>query len=294
MNCRYDPKLGHLTRNHRADCGDGVGCAGCLPCEHDDQGREIRHCTGREGCTSHLGPGEAYTCLRCIGRVRANLRKVEELAALMIPDAIDVGIESEAANLAGRAAHPAGVREMREAIGHRIVRLPEEVREKARAAIPDEDPWHPYAVLGRWDMMLREDYGQPTVLRITVSRSRAYLDSILTRIAQDPEQDWEEFARDIGRCLRHLEDVHRDSRKAEKGAPCWLCEEPRPALLKRYGHWCNKAECDREHPPCEPGCTEAHEHDHGDWWACSREETHWWSDADYWDGVTEYARGAKK
>lgn len=271
MNCRYDVEFGYLTASHWPACKD-VECPGCLPCEHDDDGHLIRHCTALASCTSHLGPVERLTCARCVRRVRNNLRRIEQLSELLPYLAVEHGrLEGEAINLAGPAPQPSKVRDRRIALRRLIAGLPEEIRWRAYEALPDEDPWHPYSVLGRWDMMLREEYDEPTLLTVTIPRSAAYLMSRLPVVAQDPGQDFPLLADEIRTCLRHLEAVLSIIRRPEKGAPCPACESPSKPLVKRYSHWCDDPDCTREHD-----ITGAR-----DTWVCQVTALHWWSDTDY-------------
>jgi hypothetical protein len=186
----------------------------------------------------------------------------------MLPLAMEDGENdpdrSEATYLAGPAADPRKVAERRVRLMQAIDRLPESVQLKALEALPDEDPWHPYAVLGRWDMMLRESYDQPTTLKVTLSRSADYLSGLLERLAQDDDQDFAHFSREIRDCSRHLEATLDNVTRVERGAPCPDCDKPAPRLVKVYGF-----------------------HAAHDRWQCSRDNTHWWSDDDYRKRIDE-------
>lgn len=224
--CRYEPGAGWFLPGHDRRCDDH-GCAGCQPCT-------ARHCTCREGCREHVEQPHHLTAPRCIGRVRADLRAIEDLAALLIDEAVEAGLDSEAANLAGPTADPRKVEAQRLAA-------------PLLSDLPVEDEHHPLFVLGTWDMLLRESYDQPTGLRLTLSRAADYLAGQLDRFAQDPEQDFSQFAGEIRACRRHLEAVLHDSRTPELGAPCLVCPLPAPRLVKRYAHWCDRPDCEREH-----------------------------------------------
>lgn len=113
---------------------------------------------------------------------------------------------------------------------------------RAKGDVEAHDKHHPVTVLGWWDIAFREDYDQPSGLRITVSRAVAYLSGMLGTIAQDPEQDWPEFAREVRSCRSHLEAVLHDGEQVERGAPCPTCcddereegdPEPPALVLKR-------------------------------------------------------------
>lgn len=255
MTCHHTD-VGPMLATHVPDC-ERADCGGCIPCPET-------HCTARSRCLSHVAPTE-LTCPGCIGQTRTDLAQVVELSALMLGEAIVRGINSEAANLAGPAADPA-VWSARQVIKRRHIteHLPAEAWEYAtRVLIEDDDDWHPLLVLGRWEMMLREDWGPETDTRLTVSSAADYLERNLPRLANDPAQDFPLFATEIRACRTHLEAVLHDSRQPEKGAPCPTCttEQQRgPALVKRYD---------------DDDATGA-----SDTWLCKRCDS-WWSEADY-------------
>jgi hypothetical protein len=275
--CRYDRERElYLTPAHLPACVSNT-CPGCLPCTHDEDGHPVRHCTARDrskddkkvaACTSHLATGEAKTCARCIGKVRSDMVAIENDAALMPEEAEYAGVNSEAMVLAGPAAHPGSF----EARRNWLALHADEV--------PDPDPHHPAAVLGRWELTLRRLYGQRSTLGTTLARSRAYLDGILTRAAQDPDVDFTKMAAEIAACRSHIEGVRHDSRAPERGATCFLCDLPAPRLVRRYGHWCTREDCERQHD--DTGAR--------DTWVCPRDPSHWWSEAEYrlrvgWDAL---------
>ena len=224
--CRYVDGFGYYLPSHERDCDDHA-CDGCEPCPE-------RHCTARKTCTGHLDHAHPLTCPRCVGRTRADLREIVRLSGLMLDEAIEAGVDSEAAMLAGPAADP-------EASMWRRLASVEHL-----ADIADDDDRHPLTVLGTWDMMLREDYEQPTGLRCTIGRAADYLDGQLQRLAQDDEQDFPLFASEIRACRSHLEDVLTEGQRRETGAPCPACSIA-PPLVKRYAHWCDREDCTREH-----------------------------------------------
>lgn len=314
MSCRYDKNHGHLLRTHWPACRT-VGCEGCLPCETDENGT-VRHCTARKGCTGHLRDDQDRTCIRCIARVRGDLTAIESETALMSQEAVAQGVDSEAMSLAGPAAEASAFEERRIMATREAWAVFEATGDewrftKAFAAVPEWDDLHPLGLLSRYEMMLREDYGPATTLRVTLSRAIAYIGSVLDRMAQDDGQDFATFAREVRRCRSHLEAVRRDSRAPHRGAPCWLCEPDengkQPALRLERGHWCERPECTKSHGPCEPTCEvehhtsackpdcgEDHGHDYGDRWVCPRDpRAHRWSDVDYRKGVAADAKSER-
>lgn len=266
MKCRYDRDV----ENYLID-GE--------PCRVDDYGDPTRHCTARRTCSVHIGPDE-LTCPRCIGRTRADITWITNLAALMPTEALSAGVASEAANLAGPAAQPHGWSERRLAMLRHLdawleaARITEQQWISAHANMPEEDTHHPLNVLGRWVLMLAEDYGHE-IGRLDIGTAAAYLDRNLARVANDPEQDWALLSRELRKCRTHLEAVLANSRASERGAPCPTCTSDEtgvgPRLVRRYAHWCNDEACEKVH----------YDDDSGDVWICPRDQAHWWTHEDY-------------
>lgn len=275
MSCRYDRE----AEDYLDDDGK--------PCRRDSYGDPTNHCTARRTCAQHIGPDE-QTCARCIGRTRADLQRIPDLAALMPEEAEVVGINSEAANLAGPAADP-------EAWTWRKIAA-RQGKAWHLSLIEDDDEQHPYIVLGRWDMMVREDYGQPSSQPVTIGNAAAYLSRQLTKIAHDPSQDFPLFAREIRTCRSHLENVLRDSQTRERGAPCPDCRED-GALVRlehEYGHYCDDEECERIHYSTVYD-TDRGEHvpdTSGDAWVCPRNPQHRWTEQAYRNYIEERKEGA--
>lgn len=252
------------------------------PCRTDDYGDPTRHCTARRTCSVHIGRDE-LTCPRCIGRTRADIRWIVNLAALMPFEALSRGVNSEPANLAGPAGDPL-------VLSWRRV-------DRARATstmIGDGiEETAPTEVLGIWQAMLSEDYDHDQPDRITLGTAAAYLDRNLGRVANDPEQDWALLVREVRRCRGHLESALHNSRRPEQGAPCPECignmqdkrddliaqgvpesEWPKlraPKLTRQYAHWCDDEDCERLH----------YDDDSEDRWVCPRDRDHWWPHEDY-------------
>ena len=149
-----------------------------------------------------------------------------------------------------------------------------------------EDPHHPLAVLGRWEVMLREHYQQPPTHARFAGSTRwtntitaaAYLFDKLTVAAQDDGVAWAEMATEIRVCRTHLEDILNTATHAEVGAPCPACPEPvldddpkPPNLKKVYAHWCDRDTCEKEHDTSGAS----------DLWRCPRNRTHQWTEAVY-------------
>lgn len=247
--CHWDADLGWLTPEHKADCQDD--CAGCRPCPKT-------HCALFGKCANHVDVAAGIvTCPGCIGKVRGDLAAVVDLSTQLLDEAIEKGVDSEAAVLHGPAAHPEAFAWRRAARAKREGLL--------LSDLEADDERHPYLVLGRWDLMIREDYGPATDLEITINRAHDYLSGQLGRIAQDDDQDFEQFAREIRTCRTHLETVLGDSRKPELGVPCPACregdEENPPRLVKKYQSGDRSGASDE--------------------WVCPWDSAHKWSEADY-------------
>lgn len=266
MNCRYD-------READAYLVDGEVC------RVDQYGDPTHHCTARRTCSMHVGKNE-QTCARCISRTRTDIRQVVGYYSLMPTAAIADGVDSAAADLAGPAADPRNVRAVRFYVdGHathalRTGRIDESAWEKILTALPDDDEYHPYSVLTRWQMMLAEDYGHPLPEKLSVAGAGSYLDRHLHIVAQDPEQEFALMAREIRKVRNNLENALHNSTRPDRGAFCPDCKGDNNELVRLvrdYGHWCNDDECERIH----------HADDRGDVWRCPRNKKHEWDHEAY-------------
>jgi hypothetical protein len=239
------------------------------------------HCALRGRCAGHVDHAAGInTCPSCIGRTRKDIAAIVVRYAVMAYDAQVDGVDSEAMNLLGAAADPdqyAARRDMLTALYERQGWCEWPRPEAYRA----DDPHHPYAVLGRWDMALRDQgwLGQ-TDLLVTVASAATALDSALN--GGFPHGDeFEDFARDIAACRTHLEAVDHDDRVPEQGRPCPTCaaeneDGKAPRLQKRYAH----------HPGMPPGarcetmgCRTCDGRD--DAWHCPAHLGHSWTDDEY-------------
>lgn len=268
--CQRDAD-GYRLPEHQADCRDRF-CPGCIECTHDEAGNPIRHCGVRWRCTSHLGPDE-HACPRCLGMIRRNLSGILNALAAMPEEAAE-GSDS-ALSYAGPSAHPDGYR----------VRML--YNDRHGLDTEDYDQLDPWAMLGVRERMIREDLGhdQRILTSPSLGETCAYLDWVLTDLARDEQQTIvvADLLAETSRLRSHLEAVLRDSRAPEKGAPCPECPprhcergcddcpHPAPRLVKRWAHYCDREDCDREHDTTGARDT----------WQCPRVSEHWWSEADY-------------
>lgn len=269
----------HHACRYSRDAGDYLNPDG-QPCIVDEYGDPTHHCTARTSCSVHIGRGE-QTCPRCIARARADLRRIPVLAAFVQPVAIVSGIDSAAADLAAGAADPRAWTERQIAMRSHLDtwathgRITDEQRLHARQGMAESDDRHPLNILGRWELMLRDEYDHPTHRRIYVATAADYLDQQLARLAQDPDQDFGQFATEMRKCRRHLETVTSLALERERGAPCPDCTSDDaglgPRLVRHYAHWCDDPDCDRIH----------YDDDRADVWICPRNPAHRWDHADY-------------
>jgi hypothetical protein len=273
--CRYDRTIGaHLTREHTPECV-AVGCQGCRPCTHDE-GNPVRHCRVRLRCTSHLGWTE-HACPVCLGKIRANLTQITALLALMPAEAVEQGVNSEAANLAGPHADYVTAQ-------WRLINA-----DRAGESVDELDLRDPFTCLTMHERTIREELGHDdtTLVSPTVTASAGYLSWVLTDLAraEDHADTLGSLLGDTARLVMHLEGARKDHRTPQRGAPCPECVGTGNApqrLVRHHGHWCTA-----------DGCTRLHYlDDSGDTWRCPSNPAHEWSHEDYTRWIEEGKLGA--
>ena len=227
-SCRWNGRTNpRLTRNHLADCEGGT-CPGCEPCVEG-------HCQvcGKEHTTVE-GRGFDLTCAGCLGETRDHLNGILDKSARLLGEAIMQGLNSTAAMLAGPAADPEawGYRRMSALAG----RIDPSYLEDCR------DEQHPLWVLGTWDMLVRELFGQQTDVRLTMTEAARYLDGHLTRLAHHRDFSFEELAKDLEGCDQYLENILSEGERDTRGAPCLKCRKPLLRIEKggEYSWWCER------------------------------------------------------
>lgn len=213
--CRYagsdQPRV--LVDRHRDDCaGD---CRGCQPCDR-------AHC--RICGVEH----SAGACPGCLAAIRDNLGEIRRMVAALPAEVRHRGIDSEAMVLAGPVADPESwEHHAASALAGRIVPADCDARD-----LDDLRDWldraegehHPAWVLGTWEMVVRDHLGHETDAAFAVTAAIGYLDQQLTAVAADPLVPVEDMARDLRRCVTHMERVLHDGEQIETGAPCMECE----------------------------------------------------------------------
>jgi hypothetical protein len=189
---------------HDGHCDDET-CRGCQPCTEP-------HC---RVCSRTHADG---TCAECLAATRADLHEIARLCDALPAEVEHRGLEGEAMVLLGPAADP-------EARGHLEAsvacgRVPADYLDHADGEL------HPLFVLGTHDMVWREalDHDEPDTL--VLADTVDYLDRTMGYMAGFEHVPFEDFARDLRRCVAHLEAVLHDGEQHDRGAPCMRCNVP--------------------------------------------------------------------
>lgn len=225
QNCHLTAD-GPMLLTHGPDC-TSAGCGGCSPCPEAHCEALLGLRDSRPHCGAHVAaPGEA--CGLCVAKGRHAILTIVDLSALLLPAAITEGrLTSESVNLAGPAPDP-------------YTRTDRNLALKAadrRDWIEDDDPFHPFAVLGRWAMMTRDSLGLGPQEVFTIASFADHLTTHLTTLARLEVHGYPDMLRELRACRQHLESVLHNSHLDETGVPCPTCSspgEPGPPLRKRY------------------------------------------------------------
>lgn len=249
-HCRW---AGHqsprLLRSHLPGC-EQTACPGCQPCPE----RHCR-CCSREHVTVD-GNGTDQTCATCIHDTRESLEHCW-ITPELLAEALTAGVTSEAAMLVGPAADHIAWQDNHRSVVNAALDA-DDSRHPAHRALAAwmadcRDERHPLWVLGTWEHRVRDHLAQPAPKHTPVkaATARAYLDRHLTRLAHDPDFEFDDLARELADCRTHLDEAARNSQRPETGAPCIACG--RGELVKDYG----KTATDQVKWTC-PRC--------GQWW----------------------------
>lgn len=212
MSCKWNgsgnPRT--IVGRHDDDCSRDE-CAGCQPCIEP-------HC---RICGIAHSEG---ACAECLAEARGNLHEIARMCD-SLPDEVEHrGTDGEAMMLLGPVADP-------EARGHLEAsiaagRVPADYLEAA-----DSDQ-HPLFVLGSWDSVWRDALEHDEAETLTLVGAVDYLDRTMTYMGGYEHVPFEDFARDLRRCVAHLEAVLHDGEQLDRGAPCMKCGRP---LTRTWG-----------------------------------------------------------
>lgn len=194
-----------LVHRHADDCADHDTCRGCLPCPEP-------HC---RVCNREHSDG---ACPECVASTRADLREIGRLCDALPEEVEHRGVDGEAMVLLGPAADY-------EARGHLAAsvasgRVPADYLESADSEI------HPLITLGTWDAVWRDalEHDDPNE-RLTIAAAVEYLDRTMAYMAGYEHVPFEDFARDVRRCVAKLEAVLHDQAYGDRAnVGCFECK----------------------------------------------------------------------
>lgn len=290
-----------LRNRHDDDC-ESDDCRGCRPCTD-------AHC-GMDGRT-HLDVSHPLHCPECVGSVRDDLTEIGDLCTHLRERAY-TGADAQGRRFASMrlpGGDPAALHgPVSDGSADQRLRWvpvfdpehPDADENGFRAASEHDnghhgslelpgDPEPPALTLGTWEDAWRKWLGHDSGPRFDYAKSVAYLMRHLTMMAQVLDKttavglefapDFGEFARDIRRLRRHLEDKLADGDRAEvTRVPCLECGA---RLVKVYGRW----ESD-DHHVC-PRCRRRH--DDGEF-ARAKHQAMLSDGAEAWIPLTDAAR----
>lgn len=220
-----------LPGRHGDDCA-GDECRGCQPCREP-------HC---RVCGRTHANG---TCAECLAETREALRDIARMCSALPTEVKHRGVESEAMNLLGPSADPEARAHVE--ASYLVGRLPEGWLEanhgKACPLLRNEacigcagDERHPLLVLASWQDVYAEEFEHEITRRATIADAAGYLDRNLTYAAEWPHVPFEDFARDLRRCLTHLESVLHDQRQGDRAnVGCFECGDDLERRLCKDG-----------------------------------------------------------
>lgn len=270
MNCRYDD--GAYVQP------DGEQC------RVDDYGDPTNHCTCRRTCSQHVGYGE-LTCARCIGRARTNIRRLIEVAPFATIVATEGKTTHDALSLAGPTAT---FSTWEHRFGKRRIEIMDAYPDNDELALKHlgkldqerDDEEHPTLLFARWVEELSDAWGLKAPKLTNIATLGDWLDDKLGKFAQDPEQEFWRFAKEVRECLNHVENeltLRRSSKTVGVSCPTCAGVGVKARLVRLYGHWCEDPDCERIHVADESR----------DVWRCPRNRDHEWSPKSYRDYLEE-------
>jgi hypothetical protein len=204
-----------IPGRHGGECSNEA-CAGCAPCPRP-------HC--RVCDVAH----DVGTCPECMAASRETLHDIARKCG-SLPDEVEHrGVQGEAMFLLGPAANP-------EARGHLEASVSAgRVSEDYLAAAMGET--HPVWVLGTWSMLWRDalDHDDDAA-GYELAELVDYLDRTMTYMGGYEHVPFEDFARDLRRCLTHLDSVLHDQAQGDRAnVGCFDCGRSLERKLTRAG-----------------------------------------------------------
>lgn len=199
-----------------------------------DDGEECprRHCAVC-GIT-HVDDAHPVTCPRCVGHVRDDLDEIVDMHARLLTEAVHRG--------------HSGDREGQVLGGDAMVMLAMRWREQTGIASDgdhshesDADPTPPLLTLATWEDAWRDHLGHETTEKASVDAAAAYLGLMLTRMAQDYDLPFEDFARDVRAVESRMRSVLHDTNRGDPAnIGCFDCGHKIERRLTSKGfedHW---------------------------------------------------------
>lgn len=177
-------------------------CRGCQPCPD-------AHC---RVCHRAHSFG---TCAECMAETRSNLREIGRMCDSLPEEVENRGIDGEAMMLLGPSADP-------EAWGHVEASLAAGRLSPEWVEVADHE-LHPAFVLHTWRMMWVDALEQEDANGRQLADSLDYLDRTMAIMGGHEHLPFEDFAKDLRRCVAHLERVLHDGEQVDRGAPCMAC-----------------------------------------------------------------------
>lgn len=216
MTCKWNgsdqPRT--ISGRHADEC-DRETCPGCQPCEQP-------HC---RVCGVAHAEG---TCAECMAETRGALHDIARKCD-SLPDEVEHrGVNGEAMMLLGPSADP-------EQRGHL------EASVAAGRVSPDYlaeavGETHPVWVLGTWDMVWRDALDHGTAELVTLAEAVTYIDTQMTYMSGYAHVPFEDFSRDLRRCLAHLDAVIHDQAFGDRAnVACFECRGKLERRLTKDG-----------------------------------------------------------
>lgn len=211
-----------IRGRHGDECG-GEECRGCLTCTEP-------HC--RVCGIAH----KEGTCAECLAETRANLREIGRMCDALPEEVEHRGVGGEAMMLLGPTADPEARAHVE--ASYLSGRLPEGWIETGKhgreCPLLTNDAClgcggsdvHPLTVLLSWQLVWRDALEHTEAEDAELPTAVDYIDRTMGYMADYAHVPFEDFARDLRRCVNHLESVLHDGEQRDRGAPCMTCGVP--------------------------------------------------------------------